>query len=169
MRVPVDRHHGLSEIERSPFRESDDYAFHRSGATLSSRGTSVAHSFGSQQALTLVCNVAICWIIIIFIIIIFIIFFFIFIILFLPCRPLLHHIHSKMWFWCLNFCARIVVIRPSAKYCITLCNNFTAAFVWYNNYAAQNWARRAWNAPLSRKRRALAFYLLAIFHSNCIL
>ena len=29
--------------------------------------------------------------------------------------------------------------------------------------------RGAWNAPSSRKRRALAFYLLAIFYSNCIL
>jgi hypothetical protein len=42
MRVPV----GLSEIERSPFRDSDDYAFHHSGAILSSRGTSVTYSFG---------------------------------------------------------------------------------------------------------------------------
>ena len=36
----VDRR-GLSEIERIFSVLSDDYAFHRSGATLSSRGTSV--------------------------------------------------------------------------------------------------------------------------------
>ena len=59
----------------------------------------------------------------------------------------------------------------------------TAAFARYNNYAAcpsrhkieprtalcARLLRGAWNAPSTRKRRALAFYLLAIFHSNCIL
>jgi hypothetical protein len=46
----VDRR-GLSEIERSSFREgSDDYAFHRSGVTLLARGTSVTQTFGRCDA-----------------------------------------------------------------------------------------------------------------------